>query len=64
MLAGYAEGAIVRHGYEREFTERTSHNRLVAVLRERLAPAELERAFTDGANLAAQDAVALALANE
>ena len=34
MLEGYADAAFARHGFEREFTETTTHDRLTALLRE------------------------------
>ncbi len=60
-LDGYADAAFARHGYEREFTETTSHDRLTALLRERLAPGELARLIAEGAALTPEAAIALAL---
>ena len=61
-LAGYAEASIREQRFEREFTETTTHDRLAALLRERVAPDELTRLLTEGSALTAEDAVALALA--
>ena len=60
-LEGYAAAAFGRHGYEREFTETTTHDRLAAILREELAPNELTRLNAEGAALAPEAAIALAL---
>ncbi|MDQ6931667.1 MAG: adenylate/guanylate cyclase domain-containing protein [Candidatus Eremiobacteraeota bacterium] len=60
-LAGYADAALQRHGYEREFTEATSHDRLSALLREHFSPDDLSARLAQGAALSPQDAVALAL---
>jgi hypothetical protein len=61
MLEGYADAALQRHGFPREFTETTTHDRLTALLRERLAPGELARLIAEGAALTPQAAIALAL---
>jgi ATP/maltotriose-dependent transcriptional regulator MalT len=61
MLEGYADVALQRHGLPREFTETTTHDRLVALLRERLAPDELAPLIAEGAALTPQAAIALAL---
>jgi tetratricopeptide (TPR) repeat protein len=60
-LAGYADAALRRAGFEREFTEQTTHGDLTALLRERLAPDDLARQLAEGAALTPQAAVALAL---
>jgi predicted ATPase len=60
-LDGYADAALARHGFPREFTETTTHDRLTAFLRERLAPDELARLIAEGAALTPQAAIALAL---
>jgi predicted ATPase/class 3 adenylate cyclase len=60
-LAGYSDDALRRHGFEREFTETTTRDRLTAVLSERLDAAALERLSATGSGLAPEDAVALAL---
>ena len=38
VLEGYADAALRRYGFTREFTEATTHDRLTALLREGLAP--------------------------
>jgi predicted ATPase/class 3 adenylate cyclase len=60
-LEGFAGAALHRHGFVREFTETTTFDRLMALLRDGLAPDELERLLADGAALAPEDAIALAL---
>ncbi len=42
---------LQRHGFEREFTETTTHDRLTALLRDGLAPDELARLTAEGAAL-------------
>ncbi|MGA8534541.1 MAG: adenylate/guanylate cyclase domain-containing protein [Candidatus Tumulicola sp.] len=61
VLEGYAGAALQRHGYEREFTEATTHDRLSALLHAGLAPDELARLTTDGAALTPEAAIARAL---
>jgi ATP/maltotriose-dependent transcriptional regulator MalT len=61
-LEGYADVALQRHGFPREFTETTTFERLTALLREGLAPDELARLSAAGAALTPEAAVALALA--
>ena len=60
-LEGYADAAFGRHGFEREFTETTTHDRLTAILREGLKPDELARLTAEGAALTPEAAIALAL---
>ena len=60
-LEGYADAALQRHGYPREFTETTTHDRLTALLREGLAPDELAQLSAEGAALTPETAIALAL---
>jgi predicted ATPase len=60
-LEGYADAALQRHGFPREFTETTTHDRLTALLRESLAPDDLARLIAEGAALTPQAAIALAL---
>jgi hypothetical protein len=60
-LAGYADAALLGLGFEREYTERTTHDRLAALLGERLAPAERERLRAEGAALTPEAAITLAL---
>jgi tetratricopeptide (TPR) repeat protein len=58
---GYAAAAFRRHGFEREFTERTTYDRLIALLRGALSPDELDRLLAEGAALTPEAAIALAL---
>jgi predicted ATPase/class 3 adenylate cyclase len=60
QLAGYADAALSRIGFERWFTEKTSRARLDSVLRERLAAGEIERLTAIGGELRAEEAIALA----
>jgi tetratricopeptide (TPR) repeat protein len=60
-LEGYADAALARHGYGREFTEKTTHDRLTALLREGIPPGDLARLSAEGAALAPEAALALAL---
>jgi hypothetical protein len=60
-LEGYADAAFTRHGFEREFTERTTHDRLMALLRESLASNELARLTAEGAALTPEAPIAFAL---
>jgi ATP/maltotriose-dependent transcriptional regulator MalT len=60
-LEGYADSAFGRHGFEREFTEITTHGRLLALLREGLTPEELARLMAEGAALTPEAAIALVL---
>jgi hypothetical protein len=59
-LAGYADAALRELGFAREFTEKTSRDRLTTLLGARLAPADRECLLTEGAALTAEAAVALA----
>jgi aminopeptidase N len=61
-LSGYAEATYRQGGFEREFTEQTTHDRLTTLLRERLGASELTRARAQGATLTPEAALALALA--
>ncbi len=61
-LEGYVAAWFDAHGFEREHTEKTTHDRLIALLRERLTPAELARRTADGAALTPPATIALALA--
>jgi predicted ATPase/class 3 adenylate cyclase len=60
-LAAYAETALGALGFEREYAERATRERLVALLAARLEPAERERLEAQGASLAPTAAIALAL---
>ncbi len=60
-LQGYADAVLRRHGFEREFGEKTTHDRLTALLRDELAPNELARLSAEGAALTPEAAIAFAL---
>jgi predicted ATPase/class 3 adenylate cyclase len=62
-LAGYVEAALQRAGFIREFTESTTHERLSAILRDRLAPAEYASRLAEGAALTPEAAIAIANAH-
>jgi ATP/maltotriose-dependent transcriptional regulator MalT len=59
-LESYADATFQGHGYRREFTETTTHDRLATILRETLAPDQLARRATEGAALTPEAAIALA----
>ena len=61
ILEGYANAAFSRHGFEREFTETTTHDRLAALLHESLAAHELTRLIAEGAALKPEAAIALTM---
>jgi hypothetical protein len=61
ILEGYADAALLAQGCTRELTETTTHNRLMALLSEKLAPGDLTRLLAEGAALSPQAAIALAL---
>jgi len=61
MLQSYADATFARHGFGREYTEQTTHERLSGLLQERLGPDERERLFAQGASLAPEAALTLAL---
>ena len=60
-LEGYADAGFQRHGYKRDAPETTMHERIIALLRQRLTPHERERLTAEGAALTPDAAVALAL---
>ncbi len=60
-LEGFSNATLQRSGFEREFTETTTYDRLMHIVHEGLAPDELERLLADGAALTLQAAIALAL---
>jgi hypothetical protein len=60
-LGGYADAALLGLGYARQYTETTTHDRLAALLDERLAPGLRERLRAEGAALTPEAAIALAL---
>ena len=61
VLRGYVDVAYRGRRYEREFTETTTHERLDALLRDRLEPEQLRALLAGGAALSPPAAVALAL---
>jgi predicted ATPase/pimeloyl-ACP methyl ester carboxylesterase len=61
VLEGYADVALGRYGFTREFTEATTHERITVLLREGLRPDELARLSEEGASLTPEAAIALAL---
>jgi predicted ATPase/class 3 adenylate cyclase len=61
VLEGHANAALSRQGFEREFTETATYDRLTALLREGLSPGELARLLAEGAALTPDAAIALAL---
>ncbi|MBC5799506.1 MAG: hypothetical protein GIX03_04045 [Candidatus Eremiobacteraeota bacterium] len=61
LLEGYADAAFLRHGFEREFTETATHERLAALLHKYLSPDDIGRLLAAGAAFTPQSAVALAL---
>ncbi len=60
-LEGYADATLRRHGYKREFTERTTYDRLRAILNTELLPGNLAARTKEGARLKPRDAIALAV---
>lgn len=60
-LAGYAEAAFQRLGYQREYTERTTRTRLDSLLFGKLPPAERDSLLAAGATLTPEAAVTLAI---
>ena len=60
VLGAYADAAFARHGFEREFTETTTHDGLSALLHGGITPDELARLATEGAKLTPEAAIALA----
>jgi|HubBroStandDraft_4_1064222.scaffolds.fasta_scaffold00028_59 predicted ATPase/class 3 adenylate cyclase len=60
-LHGYAETALRRRGFELQFVQKRTHDRLTSLLRDELAPDELARLTADGAALTPDAAIALAL---
>ena len=60
-LHGYAETALRRRGFELQFVQKKTHDRLTSLLRDELAPDELARLTAEGAALTPDAAIALAL---
>jgi hypothetical protein len=60
-LEGFVEEAFARHAFAREYTEITTHDRLMTLLRDAFARDELESLLQKGAALKPEAAAALAL---
>jgi predicted ATPase/class 3 adenylate cyclase len=60
-LEGYADATLRHYSFKREFTERTTYDRLHEILRAELPPADIERCWKAGAALKPRDAIALAI---
>jgi predicted ATPase/DNA-binding XRE family transcriptional regulator len=60
-IAGYADAAPHPLGFVRTYTETTTHDRLLTLLRAELAPDDLRAFLTEGARLFPEAAVALML---
>jgi predicted ATPase/class 3 adenylate cyclase len=60
-LEGFVEPAFARHAFSREYTEITTHDRLMDLLREALSRDQLERFLQDGAALSPEAAAVLVL---
>ena len=60
-LHGYADAALRASGFERQFTEIQTNERVAALLAERLPPDDLARRLAAGATLRPEAAIALAL---
>lgn len=61
ILEGYADAVLRAQGFAREFTEIATRDRLMTLLMERLAPDDLAQRLAEGAALAPEAAIALAL---
>lgn len=61
QLAGHADAIVAIKASEREPNEARAHKRLHVLLRERLAPGQLERLLAEGAKLTEDEACRLAL---
>ncbi|MDQ6826540.1 MAG: hypothetical protein M3Z14_04980, partial [Candidatus Eremiobacteraeota bacterium] len=60
-LEGYVENGLRTVGYEREYTEMVTQERLIALLREHFSASELDALFAAGAALTPDEAIAEAL---
>jgi predicted ATPase len=58
MLEGYSDATFKRLGFEREYTEKTSHERLAELLRQKLPQGELTDLFARGERMGAPEALA------
>lgn len=61
-LEGYVDKTLSRFGFEREYTERTTHERLVALLEEHLDKKELAELVSHGERLPSAEALSSAAA--
>ncbi len=59
-LEGYVEETLTRLGFEREYTERVSHQRLLAALTQNLSSSELRELMERGARTNAREALSIA----
>jgi tetratricopeptide (TPR) repeat protein len=60
LLAGFVDAGYAGSGYQRETTERSSHDILTALLRDRLPHSEMTAFMSRGASMSADQALALA----
>jgi hypothetical protein len=60
VLAAYSDAALARIGATRDLTEQTTHVRLAAILREKLAPRDLARLTAEGVAFTPEAAIAIA----
>lgn len=63
-LEGYAQQTFVKLGFEREYTERTSYERLMELLRSNLPGIELDSLLARGERMEAREALALSECSE
>jgi len=62
-IIGYADSMFLARGQRRSGNEARAHTRLHNLLRQKLAPAELQRLLIDGAKLTVEEVCKLALAH-
>ncbi len=60
VLEGYIQKTLTNLGFEREYTERTSHERLLEILTRELSATESSELFARGERMTSQDALAVA----
>jgi hypothetical protein len=61
MLEGYVEKTLTRLGFEREYTEQTTHQRLTEILAKNISDDELKESLERGERMAAAEALASAV---
>jgi hypothetical protein len=61
LLAGFVEASYSSFGYQRETTERSSHNILATTLRDRLPEADLAVLMRRGAAMSSAEAMETAM---